>query len=267
MTCEIKKAAPSSVAEAEKLLTDASPNETNCEPCKSIQAGIGVRELQYAREFLSRKKESRDPADPSHKALQELLAFLDAMSAKDYADADAAVERLMESTEGALYKEVGKVTRRLHDSMRSFKDAIDPAITSIILNDVPSAVDRLQFCVQKTEEAANKTMGIVEKHMAGMGDLEENIQKLHGPDDAVKFLDDFQRNYENDLTEIITAQSFQDITGQTIQKVILLVADIEKELVGMVTAFGVKIEVESKEEVHETVVQSDVDELLKEFGF
>jgi len=240
--------------------------ETNGES-KEMGNGVDTCELRAAHEFLSKKKESIDPGDPSQKALKELMTFMEAIAAMDYAAADTAVEQLVESSEGGLYKEVGKVTRRLHDSLRSFKEAIDPKITSIVMNDMPSAVDRLQYCVQKTEEAANKTMGIVEKHMASMGELEENIQKLHGPGDAVDFLNDFRERYENDLTEIITAQSFQDLTGQTIQKVILLVGDIEKELVGMVTAFGLKLEIADKEEIHEKVDQSDVDELLKEFGF
>ena len=229
--------------------------------------GVDTRELQSAHEFLSKKKESKDPGDPSQKALKELMTFMEAIASKDYETADAAVEQLVKSSEGGLYKEVGKVTRRLHDSLRSFKEAIDPKIASIVLNEMPSAVDRLQYCVQKTEEAANKTMGIIEKHMAAIGDLEENIQKLDGPDDAVEYLNDFRERYENDLTEIITVQSFQDLTGQTIQKVILLVADIERELVEMVTAFGLKLEIADKEEIHENVNQSDVDELLKEFGF
>ncbi len=56
---------------------------------------------------------------------------------------------------------------------------------------------------------------------------------------------------------------------QTIQKVIQLVADIEKELVGMVTAFGLKMEMCAKESdvIQEKVNQAGVDDLLKEFGF
>ena len=237
------------------------------EGSKDILVGVDKYELKAAHEFLSKKKESIDPGDPSQKALKELMAFMEAIASKDYTTADAAVEQLVESSEGGLYKEVGKVTRRLHDSLKSFKEAIDPKITSIVRNDMPSAVDRLQYCVQKTEEAANITMGVVEKHLASMGELEENILKLHGPDDAVDYLNGFRERYENDLTEIITAQSFQDLTGQTIQKVILLVADIERELVGMVTAFGLKLDSAGKEEIHEKVGQSDVDDLLKEFGF
>jgi chemotaxis protein CheZ len=233
---------------------------------QTIGGSVEVHELRDAREFLSKKIDSRDP---NSKAIEKLMEFMEAVAAKDYAAADAAVEQIVKSPEGDLFQEVGRVTRRLHDSLKSFKDAIDPKISMIVQNEVPSAVDQLQYCVRKTEEAANKTMGIVEKHLLSMDDLAANIRKLSGPEDAVKYLKDFKNRYEDDLTEIITTQSFQDLTGQTLQKVIQLVGEIEKELVGMVTAFGLKMEMGGKEskEIREKVNQAGVDDLLKEFGF
>jgi len=105
--------------------------------------------------------------------------------------------------------------------------------------------------------------------LSHMDELSARIRKLEGPDDSVKYIKDFKNRLEDDLTEIITTQSFQDITGQTIKKVILLVGEIEKELVGMVAAFGLKTEAGplAKEAVREMVSQSDVDDLLKDFGF
>jgi len=233
---------------------------------QTIGGDVEVRELRDAKEFLSRKI---DPKDPNSKVIEGLMAFMDAVASKDYAAADALMEQVVKSPQEGLFQEVGKVTRRLHDSLKSFKDAIDPKISSIVQNEMPTAVDQLQFCLRKTEEAANKTMGIVEKHLLQMEDLAANIRKLQGPEDAVKYLKDYKNRYEDDLTEIITTQSFQDLTGQTIQKVILLVADIEKELVGMVAAFGLKLDMGAKESevILEKVNQAGVDDLLKEFGF
>lgn len=227
---------------------------------------VEIHELRDAREFLSRKVEGNDP---NKRIVESLIAFMEAVSSKDYERADAVVNRLADSSSGGLFAEVGKVTRRLHDSMKSFKESIDPKLSSLASCEVPNAIDRLQFVIDKTEEAANKTMGIVEKHLLDMDGLSAWIRKLDGPDDAVKYLKDFKNRLEDDLTEIITTQSFQDITGQTIKKVILLVEEIEKELVGMVAAFGVKIDAGpmEKETVREMVSQSDVDDLLKDFGF
>ncbi len=227
---------------------------------------VELHELRDAKEFLGRKAGGNDP---NKRIVESLVAFMEAVESKDYEKADAVVARLADSSSGGLFAEVGKVTRRLHDSMKSFKESIDPKLSSLASCEVPNALDRLQFVIDKTEEAAVKTMGIVEKHLLEMDELSARIRKLDGPDDAVKYLKDFKNRLEDDLTEIITTQSFQDITGQTIKKVIRLVEEIEKELVGMVAAFGVKIDAGAmaKEEVHEMVSQSDVDDLLKDFGF
>jgi len=227
---------------------------------------VELHELRDAKEFLSRKVEGNDP---NKRIVESLIAFMEAVSSKEYEKADAVVARLADSSSGGLFAEVGKVTRRLHDSMKSFKESIDPKLSSLASCEVPNALDRLQFVIDKTEEAAIKTMGIVEKHLLEMDELSARIRKLDGPDDAVKYLKDFKNRLEDDLTEIITTQSFQDITGQTIKKVIRLVEEIEKELVGMVAAFGVKIDAGqmAKEGVRETVSQSDVDDMLKDFGF
>jgi chemotaxis protein CheZ len=233
---------------------------------QTMGGDVTVRELRDARDFLSRKV---DANDPNREVIENLIAFMEAVSVQDCKAANAALEQLGHSPENSLFKEVGKVTRRLHDSLRSFKEAIDPKISSIVATEVPSAVDRLQYCIQKTEEAANKTMAIVEKHLLQMDELSANIRKLQGPDDAVKYLKEFKNRFEDDLTEIITTQSFQDITGQTLNKVIDLVGEIEKELVGMVAAFGLKIDIGARSSavVNEKVSQAGVDDLLKEFGF
>jgi len=224
------------------------------------------RELRDAREFLNRKIEGNDP---NHRILATILDFMEAATVKDYRGAETALERISELSSEGLYREVGKVTRRLHDSLKSFREAIEPKISSFAANDMPDAIDRLQFVMDKTEEAANKTMGIVEKHLLRMDELAGSIRRLREPEDAVKYLKEFKNTLEDDLTEIITTQSFQDITGQTIKKVIRLVSEIEKELAGMVAAFGVKVDPGSKAKgpPRETVSQAGVDDLLKEFGF
>jgi chemotaxis protein CheZ len=112
-------------------------------------------------------------------------------------------------------------------------------------------------------------MGIVEKYILGMDHFAAHIRNLKGPEESVAYLKNFKNMLEDDFTEILTAQSFQDITGQTIKKVIKLVGDIEEELVRLITTFGVKIDHGIKAEVlaTEKVSQADVDDLLKEFGF
>lgn len=119
---------------------------------------------------------------------------------------------------------------------------LDPRLKEIATEQMPRAVDQLQMVIDKTEEAANKTMEIVEKYILKMDDLANHIRGLQGPQESVEFLREFKNSLEDDLTEILTTQSFQDLTGQVLKKVINLVGDLEVELVRLITTFGLKIE-------------------------
>ncbi len=233
----------------------------------TIAGESNIKEVCDAKEFL--EKRGISAKDTKFLLFDDMVSFIDAISNQDYQKADNAIENILKKGQGDLFNEVGRVTRKLHDSVRSFKDALDPRIKDMANVEVPDAIDRLNFVIEKTEDAANKTMGIVEKHLMQMDELSANIRRLNGPDDAVNFLKNYKNDLEDDLSELITTQSFQDLTGQTIKKVIRLVGDLEEELVRMITTFGLKAEssAASDNTAHEKVSQTDVDDLLKEFGF
>lgn len=232
---------------------------------------VMVKEVLDARQFFEKK--GFNAQDPRYAVFDEMITFMSAISGQDYERADAAIQAIMSKgqgdMQGELFKEVGKVTRKLHDSIRSFKEALDPKLKGLAEQEMPNAIGRLQFVIEKTEEAANKTMGIVEKYTLSMDDLASHIRNIREPEESVNFLKNFKNSLEDDLTEILTTQSFQDLTGQTIKKVITLVGEIESELVKMITTFGVKIEQGTAAETAEPeqVSQQDVDDLLKDFGF
>lgn len=235
---------------------------------ETIGGTVTIKEVREAREFFEKK--GIDANDPRYALFDDMINFMDAISASDYEKADTAIQNIIQKGQGELFKEVGKVTRKLHDSLRSFKEAIDPRLKDLTISEMPNAVDKLHFVIEKTEEAANKTMGIVEKYILNMDELANHIRNLKEPEESVAYLKQFKNNLEDDLTEIITTQSFQDLTGQTIKKVIKLVSEIEEELVRLIATFGVKIEPTKKAEKQqesEKVSQAGVDDLLKEFGF
>jgi chemotaxis protein CheZ len=226
-----------------------------------------VKEIVDAKNFFQNR--GIDSKDPRYALFDEMMKFMDAISSQNHEKADIVIQNIMQKGQNELFKEVGKVTRKLHDAIKSFKEAIDPKLKEMAIVEMPSAVDRLQLVIEKTEEAANKTMGIVEQYILKMDDLAQHIRNLKEPEESINYLKDFKNQLEDDITEILTTQSFQDLTGQTIKKVIKLVGDIEEELVKLIATFGVKIEEGRKVEavVPDKVSQEDVDDLLKEFGF
>ena len=226
-----------------------------------------VNDVCNAINFLTRQ--GIDTSDPRYALYDEMVGFMNAISVQDYEKADSAIQGILKKGQNDLYREVGKVTRKLHDSIRSFKEALDPKLRDMAVTEMPNAVDQLNAVIERTEAAANKTMGIVEKYILIMDGLGSHIRNLKEPEESVKYLKTFKAGLEDDLTEILTTQSFQDLTGQSIKKVIKLVGDIEDELVKLITTFGVKPELRSSENVTapEKVSQEDVNELLNDFGF
>jgi chemotaxis protein CheZ len=226
-----------------------------------------ITEIQKTKDLIAAK--CADANDPRLALFDEMVVFLNAVTAHDYAKADETIQKIIRESQGDLYNEVGKVTRKLHDAVKSFKDSIDPKLSELAKNDMPNAVDRLQFVITKTEEAANKTMSIVEKYIMKMDEVADQIRKIQGPPETISYLKQFKNELEDDLTVILTTQSFQDLTGQTIKKVIALVAELEAELVKLIATFCVTIDPDAASKVPkpEQVSQSDVDDLLKNFGF
>jgi chemotaxis protein CheZ len=156
-----------------------------------------------------------------------------------------------------LFAEVGKLTRQLHDSLNNFQ--LDPRIVNMANEDIPDAQTRLTYVIEATEEAANKTMDLVDSCMPIAEKLHDGIVKVMPEwnkliarelqlgefNILVKEMDDFLKNGNDDsakltglLTEVLMAQGYQDLTGQVIRRVIELVKEVEDNLVYMLTMFG-----------------------------
>lgn len=157
----------------------------------------------------------------------------------------------------ALFEKVGVLTRQLHDSLEDFQ--LDTRIESFANKEFPDARERLNFVIEMTDKAANRTMDAVEACLPIADSFNDRIQqvmpnwtRLMSRDlqlgqfkELCNLLDDFLQVSVSDadslrqyLTEILMAQDFQDLTGQMIRRVINLVHEVEVKLVEMLTMFG-----------------------------
>jgi len=247
---------------------------------ETIGGKITVKELHEAKEYLGNKFNENDP---KHDVFNKMLGLLDAMASQEYSRVETIIDQLVTDTDSVIFKDVGMITRKLHDSINEFKNSIDTGLDKLTNESVPNAVDKLQFVMTRTEEAANKTMAIVERYFDEADDFSQHMEHVTGPEESIHYLKTFKEAMDNDLTDILTAQQFQDITGQTIKKVIALVNTVEVELVGLISTHGMPLKVEqpddekpetkqaedewADETPHEKVSQSDVEALLNDFGF
>ncbi|HKN18652.1 MAG TPA: protein phosphatase CheZ, partial [Dissulfurispiraceae bacterium] len=144
-----------------------------------------VDHIGNAINFLTRQ--GVDTADPGYALFDEMISFMNAIAVQDYEKADSAVKCILKKGQNELFQEVGKVTRKLDDSIRSFKEALDPRLKDMAVTEMPNAVDQLNVVIERTEAAANKTMGIVEKYILIMDELASHLRYLKEPEESVKY--------------------------------------------------------------------------------
>ncbi len=226
-----------------------------------------------------------------HKIMDEVKGLIDAFANGDIEKAEKVIMSLSNYGERDLFSEVGKMTRKLHDSFNIFKQLIDPRLADIAQDDMPEVTDKLEWVITKTDEAAGKTIGIAERNQSKLEELmtkldfvEEKLNELdctHSEEKvSLSFVKTELSEISNDFIEIMLAQEFQDLTGQILKKVIRLVRELEEQLLRLVVYFGTpegkKAEVKKPEELAGPQIkagegimsqQGDVDALLAEFGF
>lgn len=239
-----------------------------------------------------------DVGDRLDRVLGTIREFMQAMSSGDMKSAQEILLDLAEQRDQAgLYNEIGLMARELHNSLKHFMDTLDPALKEIVESKLPDSGNRLEHILELTEKAANTTLDHVEtmqkrnqEDQIGLAELQQLLGDLQAIGEQAqeklgKGVEIFERlnasllQTHEDLIVVLTAQDYQDLTGQIIMKIMNLLKDLELKLVNVIRAFGVKTEfaaLESKEELYGPAhtgktealhSQDDVDNLLAEFGF
>ncbi|WP_211219748.1 protein phosphatase CheZ [Marinospirillum minutulum] len=172
------------------------------------------------------------------------------------ADAVNLLQTINDARNRDLYQQVGQLTRALHDAIRDFhvdtRAAVDQDKT---LSEMADATDRLNYVINLTQNAANRTMDKVEECLPIVSELGKEAALLRNEwgrlirremkpqefRDLYRRIDTFLVETERqtdvlsgNFSEITLAQDYQDLTGQVVKKVITLVHEVEDSLVHLV---------------------------------
>jgi chemotaxis protein CheZ len=233
------------------------------------------------------------------KVLNVIKEFMKALSTGEVKEAQGALLLLAEQQQQAgLYQQIGSMARQLHDSLRNFMDLMAPALVEMVEDKLPDSGSRLEHILHVTENAANTTLDHVEamklrnqEEQAKLVQLQLIVKGLKAVGDNAQrrlaeshdLLTDLQASVtqtSRDLITVLTAQDYQDLTGQVIMKIIQLLKDLEGNLVNLISTFGFRAGQKTPATAphglygpaHEGKTdalhsQNDVDSLLAEFGF
>ncbi len=192
------------------------------------------------------------------------------------------VELLDAIKKGDFYRELnvemcgvlGELARKIEEFKKDLQ-ILNPKIKDIVEKDIPSASNQLELILEAIEKAALSMMDVVERLIEINNEIEREIENVSNflPKEKKSKLRSYITASKDFLNELITSLSFQDLTGQKLKKIISLIQDIEKRITDLIVRFGMKIKkdgvykLESGEASTKKVDQSEVDNLLKEFGF
>jgi chemotaxis protein CheZ len=235
--------------------------------------------------------------------LDAARALLTALESDDDSAAQKQLAILTQSHESQLFQEVGKLTRELHEALSNFN--IDSRLVDLAENDIPNTRDRLNYVITTTEDAAHKTLSHIDQTLPLAQELRQTAEKIDESWQRFRnkemTADEFRQLVKEieaylpavkshadevhaNLSEMMLAQGFQDLTGQVIRQVISLVEEVEDSLVQLVKVAG-KHQQESKPKKETDPIkaegpqinakdnpdvvndQDDVDDLLSSLGF
>lgn len=182
--------------------------------------------------------------------------LVEKLQTDNFEEASELIHTLVEARNNHIFHSVGQLTRGLHEAIVNFHvDAnLDQNPPDVAGSEIRDASDRLQYVIDMTQSAADKTMDKVEAVAPIAMDLGQESAKLKEEWMRLKRREITKEEFKNlycriddfldqmgtgtevlnaSLQEIILEQGYQDLTGQVLKKVIGLISDVEKELVNL----------------------------------
>lgn len=198
-----------------------------------------------------------------------------------------------------VFNRIGQMARSLHDTLGQlgYDKLLEKTVSAL-----PDAKDRLAYVANLTEQAACRVLNATDVAGPLVDDIENGASVLGARWDRLyanqMSTDEFKqlaldtRVFLNgeipkktkathaQLTEIMMAQDFQDLTGQVIKKIVVLAQELESSLMGVLLEVvpetkrteevtnlmnGPVVNAEGRTDV--VVNQEQVDDLLDSLGF
>jgi chemotaxis protein CheZ len=198
-------------------------------------------------------------------------ALTEALRAQDETAFFAAVDHIVHMREPGMFRELRQLTGDLQQALERF--SIESRLQDIAANEIPDARARLVHVINMTDEAAHRTLDLVEQscpladriahESASLTEsLESYRTRTHafaGLEGAVQSIDAFLPLFKSverflpvarsdselirrNLADVLLAQGYQDLTGQIIRSVMKLVAELEAALANLARLSGDVVE-------------------------
>jgi len=198
-------------------------------------------------------------------------ALTEALRTEDETGFFAAVDHIVHMREPGMFKELRQLTGDLQQALERF--SVESRLQDIAANEIPDARARLVHVINMTDEAAHRTLDLVEQSgplaeriSRDAGTLMESVEsyrtQTHGApgfEGVVQSIDAFLPLFKafekflpaarsdselirRNLADVLLAQGYQDLTGQIIRSVMKLVEELEAALANLARLSGDVVE-------------------------
>jgi chemotaxis protein CheZ len=182
-----------------------------------------------------------------------------------------AIDHIVRMREPATLTEIRRLTGDLQKALERF--SIESRLADIAENEIPDARTRLTHVIRMTDEAAHRTLDLVERsgplaertareatalidslrtyreRPAGGGGFEGAVRSIDAFLPVVRAVEAFlptvradSEQVRKNLADVLLAQGYQDLTGQIIRSVIKLVEELEETLASLTRLSGDVVE-------------------------
>jgi len=168
--------------------------------------------------------------------LQPLLCRLTAaVAANDATEFERVLDDIIHARRKDLFAQLRRMTAHVRGALQVLQNNV--RLSDLAEKELPDARARLTHVLKLTAEAANTTMDLIEQSaplvdvIASTADDEPGVTSSRAISKAALQL-------RHNLSDMLLAQSYQDLTGQIVRHVVGLVSEIEAVLSRLVEASG-----------------------------
>ena len=197
---------------------------------------------------------------------------LDLLNSKDGTAFEQALDAMVRQREQHLFRALGVLARDLHGAVsRLGSDLANGGMPDSMVD----ARNHLAEVLEMSAQAAHRSLDFVDRIRPEAEALSNNasvvLQGHRGETDPAVLLARQAQVFAgaccDGLNDMVLVQSWQDLAGQRVKKVVSFIGSVESSLLELVRLTGALAGREAPVEVAKVHSQDEVDRLLSEFGF
>jgi len=182
---------------------------------------------------------------------------------------EQALDTLVRQREQHLFRALGVLARDLHDAVRRLGSEL---AHEGVPDSVADARRHLHDVLDMSAQAAHRSLDFAERMRPQAEALQQSAARVlaGGTGEAAALArqaDEFAGRCREGLSDMVLAQSWQDLSGQRIKKVAGFIGSVESSLLELVRLTGALAGGEAPVAAAGVSSQDEADRLLSEFGF